>query len=171
MPFALLGPGKMGDAWQTGLIGIGGTIGITWLLNRRGKEVDDLRTIYADWASKAHDLLARIDAVYDDAENASIRHGAPDDYFLPSPFENPEAWRATGIDQAKAALEKARFKVVMSDANERRVRSVVDQTERLAKLGVGSYDTLRVAKRELEAIVIGVLRPAFRLRTLLDDQI
>jgi hypothetical protein len=168
-----LGP-RMADQLVTGLIGIGGTIAggvVIWFLGRRAKESDDLRNIYAAWAAEAHNVVATIVSTREGAEVTGRRAaGLSTDYVLDAINNDPRQWAATGIDRANAALEKARFNVVLSDGNERRVQAVVEETAHIAQLHpMMSYDKLDAAKKELEGVVTTKLRSSFRLRSLLDD--
>ena len=161
----------MDEGVAAGLVGIGGTIAgalISWVLGQRAKESDKLRTIYSDWASKAHRVLTIIESIQLDANLAAVEEGASSggNWDAGIRFGKAKLAEDTRLFRLRLALDRARFKVAISDDDEDRLRAVKDQTERLLRLTDDTWDAdLPTAKNELEALVTGELRSAFKLRS------
>jgi hypothetical protein len=155
----------------TGLIGIAGTLvggAIQWVIGRGTKESDELRDLYAAWATAAHHVITTVETVRMDSEVFAAQNQMPTNAAVELLGEETGFWKS--IDQARTAMEKARFRIAISDFNSRRVQVVKDQSERLAKLvPMASYDEIDAAKKELEGAVADRLRGTFQLRPLLED--
>jgi hypothetical protein len=144
----------------TGLISGVLSSGLTWMFARLTKQHDELRTIYAEWASAAHHMIEVVIKARDDAYDEGLIHSVPIETALQALYTaDPARWKKTGIEAAKDGLEKARFKATMSDANGTRAKEVRERTESYRKLHPWMKDDeLAAAKKDLEDFVETRLR-------------
>ncbi len=93
--------------------GIGAAIG--WGLARRSNETDQLRNLYADWATVAYDFMKLLQRLLADMDVDALVNQVPISFLIDSVHEDTRAYSKTGIPKARYRLEGANFKAGIAD--------------------------------------------------------
>lgn len=106
----------------------------TYIITNRRAARDALKAAYVEWAMAGYDLLWKVDSVRADAFAKSAIDEMRLELVTKELVENEEYWEKTGIAEARHAVTRAAFKVVIEDLNRRHQSRCEELTKKLLEI-------------------------------------